>query len=1117
MAGNIKGIIVEIGGDTSGLQKALSKVNSVTSGLSKELKGINSLLKFDPSNTTLLAQKQTVLKENIQKTTEKLKMLEEVQKSYIDSGGDLNTAEYRNLQREIEATKQKLSALKVENSTWTKMGDSLVNLGTNITNVSTKIENLGNNLTQKLTLPVLALSTAIGTTLVNSAIEFESAFTGVTKTVDGTEEQLEAIKKGIKGLAEEMPSTTTEIASVAEAAGQLGIQTDNVLDFTKTMINMGNATNLSADEAATTLARFANVTKMSQSDFGRLGSVIVALGNNFATTEAEIAAMGMNLGSAGTQVGMSQSQIMALATALSSVGLEAQAGGTAFSKVMVNMQLAVEKGGKELKDFASVAGMTTKDFKKAFKEDATSAIMKFVEGLSKSGERGKSAIKILDDMGITETRLRDALLRSANASEVMNKAVELSNKAWNENTALNEEANKRYQTLASKVQMTKNKLMNFATNMGDKLTPTISKMLDKINGLVDSFGDLTEEEALNIVKTVGMVAAIGPAISIIGKLGSATGTTITTIGNFSKAIGNVANGVKTAEGQIGTFTMILSKILSPAGLATTAILALTAATVVYAKKQADEIYGLNGVTESIENQQKSWEKLQEARNEQLENSVTEIGYLENLKKELIDITDENGKVKDGYKDRANVILNELNKALGTELSLNGDIIDSYQDVKTNLDTLIQKKKVDALLNAYANEYAEAMKNQAEATENLVSLKQQLKDKTAELINTNGKERAELELSISAIAQQIKEESNQISQYGYTVQNYEKLQEASVSGSAEAIEEATQKMGISWERAKEQAGQSLESQIKSQQEYVIALKSSLEDAKSIHDDAQAYIIQKQLDAANERLNNLKGELTTTTSTLDANTAIQQASAGLATRSTELFDINNNISKKEYDELMKTAQTINVDSSVENESGKLALDSTMSFANNNKLCKMMQDEINATANAERSDSSVGNGAQKLANDANTNFNNNVHGHKWGYDFVTNIANGITSGHGLIATAASGVASIISKYLHHSVPDEGPLADELDYMPDMIDNLTKTLLKASPKLENATAEIAEKMANNLDFNKYQSNLNTRIIDTTKTVFTTPQIVFNVQELDEAKLQQCFNYINKKFGSAY
>ena len=566
MAGNIKGIIVEIGGDTSKLQKALKDVNSKTASLSKELRGINSLLKLDPKNTELVGQKQTVLKQNIEKTTEKLNDLKEAQARYVATGKDLNTPEYRNLQREIILTENQLKQLKKEASNWTQASQKLSELSSKMKKIGDSISSIGKKLTTTLTVPIVSL----GTIATKGAIEFESAFAGVKKTVDETANTSFAdLNKGIRELSKEIPSTTTEISAVAEAAGQLGIGADNVLDFTKTMINMGNATNLSADEAATTLARFANVTKMSKSDFDKLGSVIVALGNNFATTEAEIAAMGMNLASAGTQVGMSQSQIMALATALSSVGLEAQAGGTAFSKVMVNMQLAVEKGGKELKNFASVAGMSTKEFQRAFKEDATSAIMQFVDGLSKSGERGKSAIKILDDMGITETRLRDALLRSANASEVMKDAIELGNKAWEENTALTDEANKRYETTQSKMIMLKNKLQDIGVTIGNIIMPYIQKFVDKIGELTKKFENLSPHTQEMIVKIGLIAAAIGPVLLIVGKLISSIGSIFGLMSSISGAIGSAMAG-------IGGLSSVLTALTGPIGIVIAVIGVLTA-------------------------------------------------------------------------------------------------------------------------------------------------------------------------------------------------------------------------------------------------------------------------------------------------------------------------------------------------------------------------------------------------------------------------------------------------------------------------------------------------------------------------------------------------------------
>ena len=323
MAGSIKGIIVEIGGDTSGLQKALSKVNSVSSSLSKELRGINSLLKLDPKNTEMLKQKQDVLNASISTTQEKLKQLQNIKDEadkMMSGGTKINEENYRSLQREILKTQNKLSDLKNEASNWNKAGTFLTNLGKELQEVGSKIDNLGTKLTTRLSIPITgALSIA-----TKEAIEFESAFTGVTKTVNASDEQLDELKQGIKDLAKEIPSTTTEISAVAESAGQLGIQTENILDFSKAMIDLGNSTNLTSENAASQLAKFANIMQMSQKDFDRLGSSIVDLGNNFATTEADIVNMAMRLAGAGKQVGLSEGEVLGLATALSSVGIEAE-------------------------------------------------------------------------------------------------------------------------------------------------------------------------------------------------------------------------------------------------------------------------------------------------------------------------------------------------------------------------------------------------------------------------------------------------------------------------------------------------------------------------------------------------------------------------------------------------------------------------------------------------------------------------------------------------------------------------------------------------------------------------------------------------------------------------
>lgn len=324
----------------------------------------------------------------------------------------------------------------------------------------------------------------LGGYVLQTGIQFESAFAGVEKTVDATDAEIQQFRSGIRDMAKEIPQTAAEISSVAEAAGQLGIQNEYILGFSRTMSDLGVATNMSATEAATSLARLANITQMPQENFDRLGSTIVALGNNLATTEAEITEMALRLAGAGNQVGMTEAEIMGLAGAISSVGIEADAGGSAVSTVMTKMQLAVEQGGESLEQFANVAGMSATEFQQAFRENASQALVAFVEGLGNMESRGQSAIATLADMEITEIRQRDALLRLAGAGDVLSESLGIATQAWDENNALTNEAEKRYQTLESQIQILKNNVDDFAISLYDGIRDPMAEVVSDSIGYV---------------------------------------------------------------------------------------------------------------------------------------------------------------------------------------------------------------------------------------------------------------------------------------------------------------------------------------------------------------------------------------------------------------------------------------------------------------------------------------------------------------------------------------------------------------------------------------------------------------------------------------------------------
>ena len=326
--GRFEGIYLEINGDTVGLQKAMHTVNSEIRRTESELGKVNRLMKFNPKNQELAAQKQQILTNRVEDTRKKLNQLrqaeEDVQRKFEQ--GDIKEEQYRAFRREVVETESKLKHFETQlaqsNSKLIKHGESLKNTGDKIKGVGKSMTGVGKNLTATVTAPVAGLATAA----IKSSIDFETAFAGVRKTVDGTEEEFQKLRQGILDMSNEIPASAGEIASVAEAAGQLGIEKDNILDFTRTIIDLGESTNMTTEQAANELARFANITGMSQTEFNNFGSSLVALGNNFATTESEIMSMSMRLAGAGNQIGLSEAQVAALAATMSSVGIEAEAG-----------------------------------------------------------------------------------------------------------------------------------------------------------------------------------------------------------------------------------------------------------------------------------------------------------------------------------------------------------------------------------------------------------------------------------------------------------------------------------------------------------------------------------------------------------------------------------------------------------------------------------------------------------------------------------------------------------------------------------------------------------------------------------------------------------------------
>ena len=459
--------------------------------------------------------------------------------------------QYENLQTEILKTSQ---ALKEQGGVVGAVGAQMQETGEKLKNIGDKMSEIGSSLTTKISAPLAA----VGAASVKTFADWESAFTGVMKTVDESANTTYAdIEEGIKKLATSTASSKEEIAGVAEAAGQLGVGADDILKFTETMVMLGDSTNLSAEEAATALARISNITGDSLNDVDRLGASIVALGNSFATNESSIVEMSNRLASAGSIAGMSTTEIFALATAMSSVGIEAEAGGTAMTQTLTGISKAVSESGEKLQLLAQISGTTAEDFASKWKSEPTAALQDFINGLSEMNASGQDTYKVLDELGMSGIRQSNMLQSLSLASDQLASAIEVSNKAYQENSALTDEASKRYETFNAQLNQAKESLSNAGIEIGQVLMPYVQELVTHIQELATWFANLSPGMQETIVKIGALVAAVGPMLSIVGKV-------VSSIGTLSSGIGSVIKFLPTITGLISTIASVLAGTVVPA-------------------------------------------------------------------------------------------------------------------------------------------------------------------------------------------------------------------------------------------------------------------------------------------------------------------------------------------------------------------------------------------------------------------------------------------------------------------------------------------------------------------------------------------------------------------------
>lgn len=648
---------------------------------------------------------------------------------------------------ELERTQSNTNGVKgVRESTSAYQG-----LASQLKDTGKGIKEVGESI-DTITKPIQYASTALaagGVASAKFAIDFEDSFAGVKKTVDATPEQLAKIKQGIIDLSTTgidgrgaIPQTTTELNELAAAGGQLGISQENIIDFTEVMAQMGSATNLVGEEGAATLARFQNVMGVGQNEIRNIGSAIVDLGNHSATTESEIAAMALRMGKYGSSVRMSAADVLGYSAALSSLGIEAQMGGSAIGRTWLSIETAVASGGEGLTKFAKYSGKSAEEFKEQWNTDSSGAF----NGLLKGLQSAENLTVALDDLGINNTQDIQAMMALVNGYDLVTESVNRSNTAYQENTALQEEFNAKNETTASKLANTKNNIIEAARSIGETMLPSIQDASTTVADFAKGLSQMDDEQKRAVVNTGATVIALG-ALSKVG-VGVIKGA-----GDFVEGLGVISDKlpiIADATSAIKVSTAGLGSSFSALAPIFGAVLAPAAVVAGY-KVVADH------VTEAIENNAKLGQSYKELYS-QWQDADNQVSHLENLRSEYEKLNESinsgtlNPEELESAKNRINDIMQEIKATTNddtiklmidtgefdTALAMAvSNAQDSANEIKDALDLTSDKKAQKAVSEGYdalqkGSSYGMDYKNQKEEMSQWLQQATDVKEKYQQL-------------------------------------------------------------------------------------------------------------------------------------------------------------------------------------------------------------------------------------------------------------------------------------------------------------------------------------------------------------------------------------------------
>lgn len=1009
-------------------KKTLQDINSELNKNYNQFRLTQSQWDSSTSSTEKLRASQEYLSNAYQIQQDRVNTLR-MQLEELENSENKNTTAINKKRNELTKAEIKLqdynSKLKEVDAQLNDSNQKLQQYGKKISDVSEKISDVGNKASV-----ISAGVVAGGTALVNSAMNLENAVAKYVSTTNIAENETEKYKQVLENINKNNYGEGYE--DIADSMAQVTMQLKD--------LNEQDLQNITEKAIA--------LRDLFGYDVSESVRAVKAMMDNLNVSADEA----FNLIAEGKKQGLDFSNelldnINEYSVQFGKLGLSAEDMFNIFKVGADNGAFNLDKIGDAVKEFSirvidgsnttidgfKRIGLNADDMAKKFAnggEEAKQAFIEVVNRLGNMDDKVSQSIAGVDLFGTMWEDLGPTVITSfSNMDAGISKSSD----------SMQKSIDQLYNTTKKKAETQLKRLQSLGADFGEEMLPVLEDLIDMAEGFIDKLEGMSDAEKENIVKIGLFVAGVGPLIKTMGTAGKVIGNVTNGIGVFSQAIGVATGKTTSSVASVNNLANVFGILSNPIGLTTVAIGSLIAAYTAHHIAVTQEKASLEGLREEVENQSQSWQSLAETRNETLSGNLSEIENTSRLAEELKKITEENGRVKQGYEDRAQVILNQLNSALGTEYSLNGNIIAQYQELKSNIDQIIEKKKAEAVLNAYQQEYETAIKEQAEATKTLVGLKQQLADAANQMATGNAKERAEAELLYTSIAQKIGEQTELIGQYGKTIQDYENLQTASVSGNAQQIQEATKSIMTSYEEVKQASQETIEEQINTQTEYMNVLKNTLSEAEKTNNQYQANVLNNQLETEKQKLANLVNSLVEQTSTIQE-LSPQQIEAWKKIADSSYTEYSNGLMRLPEEvrkRIEESTGVIALDTTMPNAAGNKATVVTDVFGRNLTIADKAREDISNTSNTFSRDTTVQNEAGKLGRDASNSFKNSANGEQTGKNFLQGLLTGIRNGYiqNKIINAANSLGNKVSSAAAKSRVSTSSLPGHksgLDYVP-------------------------------------------------------------------------------------